>query len=51
MLFRSDIHCGRCGTCVERIEAMALAGLTDPTPYQDPQYWRDAVARVNACTQ
>ena len=28
-----DIHCGRCGTCVERIEAMALAGLTDPTPY------------------
>ncbi len=45
-----EIHCGRCGTCVERIEAMALAGMADPTPYQDQQYWREAVARVNACT-
>lgn len=32
-----DVHCGRCGTCVERIEAMALAGLTDPTPYSHLQ--------------
>lgn len=45
-----EIHCGRCGTCVERIEAMTLAGMADPTPYQDKQYWREAVARVNACT-
>lgn len=45
-----EIHCGRCGTCVERIEAMTLAGMADPTPYQDQQYWREAVARVNACT-
>lgn len=45
-----EIHCGRCGTCVERIEAMALAGMADPTPYQDQQYWREAVARINACT-
>lgn len=45
-----EIHCGRCGTCVERIEAMILAGMADPTPYQDQQYWREAVARVNACT-
>ena len=29
------IHCGRCGTCVERIEAMAQACVADPTPYQD----------------
>ena len=30
-------HCGRCGTCVERREAFALAGVHDPTPYQgDP---------------
>jgi len=28
-----DVHCGRCGTCVERIEAFALAGVADPTPY------------------
>lgn len=28
-------HCGRCGTCVERREAFALAGLADPTAYQD----------------
>jgi 7-cyano-7-deazaguanine synthase len=25
------VHCGRCGTCVERREA--LAGLADPTQY------------------
>ena len=30
-----DIHCGRCGTCVERIEAFSLAGVDDPTPYGD----------------
>ncbi len=28
-----EIHCGRCGTCVERREAFALAGVPDPTPY------------------
>lgn len=27
------VHCGTCGTCVERIEAFALAGLPDPTVY------------------
>lgn len=27
------LHCGRCGTCVERREAFADAGLTDPTTY------------------
>jgi 7-cyano-7-deazaguanine synthase len=29
-----DLHCGKCGTCVERIEAFALAGLDDPTIYE-----------------
>ncbi|SPE56928.1 7-cyano-7-deazaguanine synthase [Verrucomicrobia bacterium] len=29
------IHCGACGTCVERREAFLLAGLTDPTVYAD----------------
>lgn len=27
-------HCGKCGTCVERREAFALAGLHDPTDYE-----------------
>jgi 7-cyano-7-deazaguanine synthase len=27
------IHCGRCGTCVERREAFLKAGLEDPTEY------------------
>lgn len=35
-------HCGRCGTCVERREAFALAGVPDPTSYDDPEYWRTA---------
>ena len=28
-------HCGKCGTCVERIEAFKLAGVTDPTEYEN----------------
>ncbi|WP_395715541.1 7-cyano-7-deazaguanine synthase QueC [Prosthecobacter sp.] len=28
-----EVHCGKCGTCVERIEAFQLAGLEDPTVY------------------
>ena len=28
-----DLHCGRCGTCVERREALHLAEIKDPTPY------------------
>ncbi|PZG39903.1 7-cyano-7-deazaguanine synthase QueC [Spongiactinospora gelatinilytica] len=27
------LHCGRCGTCVERREAFELAGVPDPTGY------------------
>jgi 7-cyano-7-deazaguanine synthase len=30
-----EVHCGKCGTCVERREAFALAGLPDPTVYGD----------------
>jgi 7-cyano-7-deazaguanine synthase len=26
-------HCGKCGTCVERIEAFKLANVPDPTEY------------------
>jgi 7-cyano-7-deazaguanine synthase len=27
------VHCGKCGTCVERQEAFQLAGVEDPTTY------------------
>jgi 7-cyano-7-deazaguanine synthase len=37
-----SLHCGRCGTCVERREAFHLAGQDDPTPYEDPDYWIEA---------
>lgn len=29
-----DRHCGRCGTCVERKEALLETGLADPTDYE-----------------
>ena len=39
-----EIHCGRCGTCVERAEALdAATGGADPTDYDDPDFWREAV--------
>lgn len=28
-------HCGKCGTCIERREALRDAGLDDPTEYED----------------
>ncbi|MDD7969947.1 7-cyano-7-deazaguanine synthase QueC [Roseinatronobacter alkalisoli] len=37
-------HCGRCGTCVERREAFYLAGIPDPTIYDDRDYWRQAIS-------
>lgn len=37
-------HCGRCGTCVERREAFHIAGVIDPTDYEDPDFWLAAVA-------
>ena len=38
------VHCGRCGTCVERREAFALAGIDDPTVYADLNFWKETVA-------
>ncbi|MCX4681495.1 7-cyano-7-deazaguanine synthase QueC [Streptomyces sp. NBC_01433] len=32
-----EVHCGACGTCVERQEAFAEAGVADPTPYVPAQ--------------
>lgn len=39
----SAVHCGRCGTCVERREAFAIAAIEDPTTYADPDFWEQAV--------
>lgn len=39
-------HCGRCGTCVERREAFHLSGISDPTEYDDPDFWIGAVAKT-----
>lgn len=30
-----DKHCGKCGTCTERKEALRDAGIEDPTEYED----------------
>jgi len=40
-----DIHCGRCGTCIERIEAFQIAGVEDPTQYQDKEFALDTIRR------
>ena len=32
--FDSGLHCGECGSCVERAEAFELAGVLDPTRYK-----------------
>lgn len=47
-------HCGKCGTCVERLEAINGAivkwsesytnNMTDYTEYEDEEYWKQAVA-------
>ncbi|MCM1224783.1 MAG: 7-cyano-7-deazaguanine synthase QueC [Lachnospiraceae bacterium] len=28
-------HCGKCGTCIERRQALAEAGIDDPTEYEE----------------
>ena len=42
-----ELHCGRCGTCVERLEAFAIAGVADPTEYLDRNFWKTAVNKAN----
>jgi 7-cyano-7-deazaguanine synthase len=41
-------HCGRCGTCVERREAFHLAGVADPTDYEDVDFWKSATSGFSA---
>jgi 7-cyano-7-deazaguanine synthase len=50
-----DVHCGKCGTCVERLEAIneaqeTLASLgeavpADNTVYEDQEFWKEALKR------
>jgi 7-cyano-7-deazaguanine synthase len=41
-----EVHCGKCGTCVERLEAIDQAGYSvyDQTVYEDKEFWKTAVA-------
>ena len=41
-------HCGRCGTCVERREAFHLAGVADPTDYEDRDFWKAVTSGFRA---
>lgn len=45
-----DQHCGRCGTCVERLEAFHLSGIEDPTEYADTDYWQTVMSSANKGT-
>lgn len=38
-------HCGRCSTCVERIEAFYHAGVVDPTEYEAGTSYAEQVLR------
>lgn len=40
----NNLHCGRCGTCVERQEAFFLAKIKDPTIYEDSNYWKNMIS-------
>lgn len=46
-------HCGCCGTCVERLEAIFLAGLElrDQTEYADREFWRTKVEKGKASSR
>jgi 7-cyano-7-deazaguanine synthase len=44
-----EIHCGACGTCVERREAFLVAGVIDPTTYvAEPQFEAPQVGQLHA---
>jgi 7-cyano-7-deazaguanine synthase len=48
-------HCGKCGTCVERLEAIHEAATKmgvdveewDQTEYEDTEYWKRAIVEYN----
>ncbi len=55
----AEYHCGRCATCVERLEAVdeasqragVLPAEWDHTTYQDIHFWREVVAEYKANQQ
>lgn len=42
-----DIHCGRCATCVERLEAFWKASVVDPVEYEDRESWSNLISGAN----
>jgi 7-cyano-7-deazaguanine synthase len=46
-----EVACGRCSTCVERLEAFSLAGEPDPIPYLDKEFWKTVVAEFESKKQ
>ncbi len=38
-----DLACGKCGTCVERLEAFNITATEDPLPYEDREWWKGQV--------
>lgn len=40
-----ELACGRCGSCVERLEAFDKIGWDDPLPYEDKNFWRTALRK------
>lgn len=39
-----DVACGRCGTCVERLEAFEQAGFPDPISYSDMTFYKKVLS-------
>lgn len=39
----NKLACGRCGTCVERLEAFDIANATDPLQYGDREFYKQAI--------
>ncbi len=38
-----DKACGKCGACVERLEAFDSVGWEDPLDYDDREYWKEVL--------
>jgi 7-cyano-7-deazaguanine synthase len=40
-----QIHCGKCGSCVERLDAFDFAKAEDPVRYEDRKSYKDVLER------
>lgn len=43
--------CGKCGSCVERLQSFANCGEKDPLEYEDREFWKQAVQKHNTVNQ